>query len=187
MDPLSSFSDHPQAIEQTTQAPVSIANGELRKLDPKSVLVARISSLIGTATLGVATVIPLAAVLFSLPLSDGGRIAVVIGWLILGLITLVWGLIWPGVAYRYARFRVSEDGLEIRRGVLWRSVTFLPRSRVQHTDVLQGPIERAVGLARLVVHTAGTQNASVVLEGISQPIAAAIRDHLIETGTGDAV
>jgi membrane protein YdbS with pleckstrin-like domain len=56
---------------------------------------------------------------------------------------------------------VDARGLEIRRGVFWRSVVNVPRSRVQHTDVSQGPLERSYGLGTLIVYTAGTDHAQV--------------------------
>ena len=61
------------------------------------------------------------------------------------------------------RYRVDADEIEIWSGVLWRQAVVVPRSRVQHIDVSQGPIERSYGLATLSIHTAGTQ----VFEGRS--------------------
>ena len=107
-----------------------------------------------------------------------------------GLFAVVWGLIgsllaflcfyWPRVRHRHVSFLVDERGLQIKRGVLWRSHVFLARSRIQHTDVSQGPLQRRLGLARLVVHTAGTHNASTTLSGISHDQAQQMRDQLTE-------
>ena len=91
-----------------------------------------------------------------------------------------WASWWPQMRYRYIRYRTDENGFTIRRGVLWRGVTSIPKARVQHTDVVQGPIQRRFGLARLVIHTAGTQDASVSLSGLSYEKALLIRDFLIE-------
>ena len=89
---------------------------------------------------------------------------------------------------RYTHYRVDPDRIEIRRGVVWRSVMQVPRSRVQHTDVNRGPIDRSYGLATLVIFTAGTEHASVSLSGLAEADAYTIRDHLIaEGGGGDAV
>ena len=63
----------------------------------------------------------------------------------------------------------------------------MPRSRVQHTDVSRGPIERGFDLATLIVHTAGTENASISLGGLKAASAYAIRDYLIGSGEDDAV
>ncbi len=63
----------------------------------------------------------------------------------------------------------------------------MPKSRVQHTDVSRGPIERGLGLATLIIHTAGTEQAAVSLSGLPHADAYRIRDFLIEGGEDDAV
>ena len=54
----------------------------------------------------------------------------------------------------------------------------MPRSRVQHTDVSQGPLERHYGLGTLVVYTAGTDHARVSLPGLAHEVAIQLRDDL---------
>jgi len=107
----------------------------------------------------------------------------------LGLVVLLgwWAWAWPALAYRYTSYRVDTEGLEIRRGVLFRQVITVPRSRVQHTDVTQGPLERRFQLGTLAVHTAGTVHARVQLGGLSHAVALDLRDRLLPTGAGDAV
>ena len=79
------------------------------------------------------------------------------------------------------------SGLEILRGVYWRTITNVPRSRVQHTDVSQGPLERRYGLGTLMVYTAGTQHSQVTLSGLDFTVARRIRAHLLPSDQGDAV
>ena len=57
--------------------------------------------------------------------------------------------VWPVLELRHTRWRIDTDGLEIRRGVVWRHTISVPRERIQHTDVAQGPIQRRFGLATL--------------------------------------
>ncbi len=103
-------------------------------------------------------------------------------------IEIVAVIVMPRLNHRYTRYRVDEKGLEIRRGVLWRSVVTVSRSRVQHLDVTQGPFERNYGLARLLVYTAGTNDAVVGLHGIAHERAQALRDDLgLWTTAGDGV
>jgi membrane protein YdbS with pleckstrin-like domain len=85
---------------------------------------------------------------------------------------------WPVWEYEHTRYRLDQDGLQIARGVYWRSITHVPRSRVQHTDVSQGPIERKYGLGTLIVYTAGTDHARVALPGLAWDTAVALRDEL---------
>jgi membrane protein YdbS with pleckstrin-like domain len=85
-------------------------------------------------------------------------------------------LLWPTVAYRHSSYRFAEVGLQLRRGVVWRSQVAVSRSRIQHTDVSQGPIERIYGLATLTVHTAGNEYADAL----------AARDFLLAARAADA-
>ncbi len=84
----------------------------------------------------------------------------------------------PVRRYNARGYNMAEDRLRVVRGLMFRSDTIVPFSRVQHIDVEQGPIERAFGLARLVLHTAGTHNASVTLPGLAQDDAAAMREDI---------
>jgi hypothetical protein len=102
--------------------------------------------------------------------------------------TAAWALhSWPAVSYRHTSYRVDDRALEIRRGVFWRKVITVPRSRVQHTDVSQGPLERAYGLGTLIVYTAGTEHAKVPLAGLSHPTALTLREHLLTGAHADGV
>ena len=156
-------------------------------LDPASVTAARLAGAIGVA---VASSSALAAVLVAgvaTPL--GGLGAAVLAALVLALsaagAAASW--LWPAVRYRHIRYRLDAHGVTIRRGVVWRTVTSVPTSRVQHTDVSRGPLERYFDLATLVIHTAGTRDASVALSGLGHREAIALRDRLIEAGGGRGV
>lgn len=95
-------------------------------------------------------------------------IAVVLGALAVVII--------PARKYRRVGYTVSEHTIRIVRGYLFHIDTIVPFVRVQHIDVARGPIERAFGIASLVVHTAGTHNSVVTLPGLAPATAAAIRD-----------
>jgi putative membrane protein len=41
----------------------------------------------------------------------------------------------------------------LRKGAVWRSLTIVPEARAQSIGMTQGPIYRALGLARIHVHT----------------------------------
>ena len=109
-----------------------------------------------------------------------------ISWLILGsalasiLGMFILAIVWPAISYRCLRWRVGETGLEIHRGVLWRHQISVPVARVQHADVSQGPLQRQFELGTLIVHTAGTQNASVELDGLAHAFAVQLRDEIVK-------
>ena len=163
-------------------------SSEYHSLDPRSIQVQRIAGAIFTAIVSV-------VLLF------GGTIAVIAAddipvwvppamlvlWLA-GSVLLAWHAYrWPPLEYRHTSYRADGLGLEIRRGVSWRDVIHVPRSRVQHTDVSQGPVERRYGLGTLVIYTAGTVYAKVDLAGLEHGTALRLRDHLLPSGDADAV
>lgn len=162
--------------------------GEYRRLDPRYVTVQRIT---GWVMFGI--VMSIWAVMFAaflLMREDGLRWAVwalgVFGALVAPpLLWLATG--WPPRSYERYSYRLDEAGIEIRSGVVFRRVTTVPRTRVQHTDVAQGPVERRFGLGTLVVYTAGTQFARVSLPGLEYGTAVAIRDMLLPRDGADAV
>jgi len=165
----------------------SIADGRFRQLDPKSIQAARITGGISSAVLAAVAMIGMLTILLTARPGLLGALMLAGGWLVLCALLATASIFWPGVRHRYISYRVDPLGLRIRRGVVWRSETTVPKSRVQHTDVSQGPIERGFGLATLIVHTAGTENASVSLGGLTHDVALRIRDFLIEVGDDDAV
>ena len=101
---------------------------------------------------------------------------------------LIWlATSWPALSYRHWSYRLDETGIEIRSGVWFRAETTVPRSRVQHTEVSQGPVERRFGLGTLVIYTAGTEHARVALPGLRHEMAIWIRDSLLPKDGADAV
>ena len=86
---------------------------------------------------------------------------------------------WPALEHRYARYRVDEQLIQIERGVFWRASIAVPRTRVQHLDVTQGPLQRRHGLATLAIYTAGTEYSQVALPGLSHEVAQWLRDALL--------
>ena len=80
--------------------------------------------------------------------------------------------------HRRIGWKLDQDGFATRRGGLWRNETLVPVSRVQHLDLERGPLERQLGLATLVVHTAGTRMAAVKLPLLALEDAQALRERL---------
>jgi len=173
------------AEEAPTPAP-SVADGRHHRLDPQIVTAERLGGWITAGVLGVPLALGSTLVILLSPLPSWleGLLGVLAVAVLAGLAWLAHG--WPKVSYRHRSWALDDDGIEIRRGVLWRRVISVPRSRVQHTDVAQGPIERSLGLSHLVIHTAGTTGASVTLEGLDRATAMAIRDHLVDVEGGVA-
>lgn len=93
----------------------------------------------------------------------------------------------PLLRYKFWRFEVREDEIYIERGILTRIKTTAPYRRIQHLDVQQSILERMAHLGKLIVYTAGTRGADVVVPGLPIEYAEDLRDKLKNATIEDAV
>ena len=123
--------------------------------------------------------------LLLLPLIPLSVLAVKFDWPIWPL--LIYLAFAAALAIRYAiaaharfGFALLDDGLWLQSGVFWRKAAFVPRERVQHTEVNHGPLDRKMGLAKLVIHTAGLRLQHLTIPGLTDSVAHALRDDLLK-------
>jgi uncharacterized protein len=93
--------------------------------------------------------------------------------------------VFPARIYRRLRYRLTDRLLQILRGWLFHTDTVVPLVRVQHLDVVRGPLDKMLGTASLIVHTAGTHNSIVTLPGLAPDRAAEMRDFIREKVRSD--
>jgi len=80
-----------------------------------------------------------------------------------------------GLDYRRFRYEVTELGLYVASGWLWRSHQVVPHARVQTVDTTAGPLLRAFGLVSVHVRTASAHGGTSI-PGLTPPVA----DRLVE-------
>lgn len=90
-----------------------------------------------------------------------------------------------GVLHAFARFdrwryEIQEDALYLERGVITEVETAVPFVRVQHVDTQRGPVARLLGIASVVVYTAGSRGADVTVPGLTPSRAETLRNRLRE-------
>ncbi len=150
-------------------APSSALDDRERPLDPAVKIVWRVLGGIGAAVpLGVGAIA--GTVLLD-------RFVWIPGVLAAAVFTLAVGW-YPGARYRRWRWRLSDLALELRYGVMVRRYEAVPFFRIQQIDVAQGPVDRLVGLATLVVTTASASG-SASLPGIDADEAPRVRQELL--------
>ncbi len=173
--------------EPAPAPPAYESKDALRALDPGALRASRLVSCIvsGVAVLGVGAVLVI-ELIFNW-WGQPARVFVWGGFFVLVFVLAWLSLVWTRLSHNATVYRVNDDGLEIRRGVIWRRVISVPRSRIQHTDVAQGPLLRRYGLAQLTVHTAATRTPAVSLWGLAHETATSIREDLRQTGRDDGV
>jgi len=82
----------------------------------------------------------------------------------------------PDRIYRRLGYRIDERLLQAVRGWLFHVDTLVPFVRVQHIDVTRSLLDKMFGTASLVVHTAGTHNSMVRIDGLAPGSALEMRD-----------
>jgi membrane protein YdbS with pleckstrin-like domain len=81
--------------------------------------------------------------------------------------------------YKAWGYVLTDRELVVRWGVLWRTARYVPRDAVQHVDINQGPIDRQLGLAQVVVFTAATGHPVVAIPGLPLSEAQELRNRLL--------
>lgn len=100
--------------------------------------------------------------------------------LLAGLLAVLGILIAPRRIYRRLGYHVGDGLLRAVRGWIVHIDTIVPFVRVQHIDVTRGPLDKMFGTASLVVHTAGTHNSIITVNGLAPDKANSIRDTIRE-------
>ena len=103
------------------------------------------------------------------------------GWLALTVVVVV-TVVALVIAPRRARsigYRLRDDDLLFRRGIMFQRFVSVPYGRMQLIDINRGPVSRALGLADLKFVTAAAST-GVMVPGLPEPEAAELRDRLVE-------
>jgi membrane protein YdbS with pleckstrin-like domain len=85
--------------------------------------------------------------------------------------------VFPVIRYARWRYAVTDDEIDIVRGLFVVERTIVPIVKVQFTDTKHGPILRAFGLASVTVVTAGGEQS---IPGLPFADAEALRDRVTE-------
>ena len=104
--------------------------------------------------------------------------------IIIGIISII---IWPKLYYNSWKFDIRENEIYLERGVLTKVHTTAPFKRIQHIDVEQSVFDRMFGLGKLVIYTAGTRGADLLIPGLPIQYAEDLRDALKNIANEDAV
>jgi putative membrane protein len=101
----------------------------------------------------------------------------------------VWGLV--GIAFVVViglsrwyttTYRISEEQVQVRRGLLRREVLTVPRDRVRTVDVTASPLHRILGLARVSIGTGRSDKRedALKLDALSAAEAEQLRTELLQ-------
>ncbi len=144
------------------------------RLNKKVVTSWRIGNVISSLLIAICLIGTAVIVYFA----SNGIIGMFWVWLAIA-ISAVWFIatvaVTPSINYVRWRYAVSDDEVDIMRGLIVRKRSIIPLVRVQHVDTKQGPILRALGLASVTVATAAGEHE---IPGLQLEQADALRDRV---------
>ena len=97
-------------------------------------------------------------------------------WMLLPLVVAGVGVLAvPELRWRRWRYEIRDEEIDLRHGTVRITRTLVPMLRVQHVDTTQGPIDQALGLATVVVHTAA---GATTIPALEEAHAGRLRDRI---------
>ena len=122
----------------------------------------------------------LLVLLVAVALVPEARPALLLG-LVAALVVLVW--LWWLIGRRVRSFGYAEraDDLLVTSGIMFRRLVVVPYGRMQLVDITAGPIDRALGVATVQLHTAAAST-DATIPGLPPAEAAGLRDRLASRG-----
>ena len=99
------------------------------------------------------------------------------------LALVIGGWAWWIIGRRVRSFGYLErsEDLLVRSGILFQRLVIVPYGRMQLVDVTAGPIDRALGITSVQLHTAAATT-DAVIPGLTPEVAAQVRDRLALAG-----
>lgn len=147
------------------------------KLDPRAATVWRIKGVISSL---IFASLVLAYLIFSsfiefIPAPPNWAFAIlfllIIGYAVYKIVVI------PSLRLRYWRYEVTEEEIDLYRGIFVRTRTVIPMIRVQHVDTVEGPLFRHYELATVNISTAATQHE---IPALSREVADELREKIAQ-------
>ncbi|WP_034551918.1 PH domain-containing protein [Carnobacterium funditum] len=106
-------------------------------------------------------------------------------YFVLVFVTYLLNFLLINYRYQYFRYEITSKEVVFQEGFIFRSITYVPFTRIQHIETEQGPFLRRENLMELVIHTAATAHH---IAGLSIEDSEKLRQSLllkVEEGTED--
>jgi membrane protein YdbS with pleckstrin-like domain len=143
--------------------------GDWRRVSPRYLWVDLVGSIISALVITAAAAIPFWT-------------TQLVWLLLIPAVVLLIGLVNAAITPRRVRaigYRLRDDDLLVRRGILFQRFAAVPYGRMQLVDITRGPLARALGLAEVKLVTASA-GSNVVVPGLPMTDAEELRDRLVE-------
>jgi len=84
------------------------------------------------------------------------------------------------LGFRKKGYALRDRDIMYKTGLIWKSMTTIPFSRIQHCEVKEGPIERLFGLSSLHIYTAGGSSSDIDIPGLYPQTAQNIKSFVLK-------
>ena len=148
-----------------------------QKLDPHVKNVWRINDFLWITLTALCVIVPVRLIALDPAAAAACSLLTTATCLFYGAALILWLLVLPPIRYMRWRYEVSEQYLDIAKGIIWRKRYVIPFIRVQNTDTRQGPLLRAFKLKSVTVATAAEEH---VIPGLSDSVADDLRERAAE-------
>lgn len=155
-------------VTTTDHAEPDAVVDEWQRVSPKYVVVDLVGTLIFGVIVVVATSIP--AFLSGVPFLWAIPVVIAVAFIV--------SLALTPRRVRALGYRLRDDDLVFRKGLMFRRVVAVPYGRMQLVDINRGPLDRAVGLSELKLVTAAAAT-GVTIPGLPEAEAESLRDRLV--------
>ncbi|MEO8528030.1 MAG: PH domain-containing protein [Pseudolysinimonas sp.] len=143
--------------------------GDWQRVSPKYVVVDFVGHVVSSLVFAAAATVP-----FGITQNPW--------WLIAPAAVLIIGIVIAAFIPRRVRsigYRLRDDDLVFRRGIMFLRVVAVPYGRMQLVDINRGPIARGFGLSELKLVTAAAAS-HITIPGLPEADAEHLRDRLVE-------
>lgn len=82
------------------------------------------------------------------------------------------------IGFKRRKYALREKDISYKSGVITKTMTTVPFSRIQHVEIDEGPISRYFGLASLSVYTAGDSSEDLDISGVKREEALRIKEYI---------
>ncbi len=89
------------------------------------------------------------------------------------------------LSYFKKAYALREKDVSYRRGLIFHSITTVPLSRIQHSELLRGPLDRILGLSSVKIYTAGGSSSDITIPGLPLETAEKVREFINAKNAND--
>jgi membrane protein YdbS with pleckstrin-like domain/uncharacterized glyoxalase superfamily protein PhnB len=84
------------------------------------------------------------------------------------------------IGFKNLAWAVREKDIQFKKGWLFQSTHIIPFNKIQHCELVSGPIGRKYGLASIRINTAASNNIDISIKGLKKETAEQLKAFIME-------